>query len=739
MSTAPRAARLALLCLALCFWGFVRPPVQAQTGEWAWMGGSKVIPPLAIADPGPPGVYGIQGSPDAMNVPGGRYYAVSWTDKQGNFWLFGGAGEDANESFGSLNDLWEFNVTTKEWTWMTGSSTIPGYNGGQPGIYGAMLTPAKNNTPGGRTGAFGWTDQQGNLWLFGGGGVDAAGKAGELNDLWEYNVASGEWAWMGGCSTVGSSGCVGVYGTLGSLTSGSYPGGRSFGVAWTDNEGDFWMFGGYADMNDLWKFVPSTRQWAWMSGSSTAGSYGVYGQLGTPASGNTPGARDSSTAWVDASGNLWLFGGIGYATMPGGGSNNAFLNDLWEFSPSLNEWAWMGGSDQITNGCHATNGSPCGSLGVYGTLGTPSASNIPGARFGSVAWTDSAGNAWLMGGNGFGATDTGDELNDLWEFYPATNEWAWMGGPSAVSSGGESGVYGTLGVAGAGNIPGGRDGAAAWTGADGNLWLIGGEGPDANGAGGVLNDLWEYQAPAATPTLSVASGMYTSVQTVTLSDSNSAATIYYTTNGTAPTTSSTVYSAPITVSASETIEAFAVVNGSMPSAVSSATYTINLPSPTFTLAASPTSLTINSRAQGSTTLTVTPLNGFNSTVSLACSGLPAGATCSFNPPAVTPSGSAASTQMTIAIPAQARLEKRGSPWVPGSTLVLATCFLVWRRRKIGQLSAVLLVAFLSAGFLSGCAQVLSFSAPPTPVTSTVTVTATSGRMQQTTTVMLTVN
>ena len=388
---------------------------HAQTSEWTWMGGSSIITEQSNGEPGQPGVYGKQGQPSAANIPGGRLGAVSWTDKDGNFWLFGGGGLDSTETFGFLNDLWEFNPSTGAWTWVSGGNTIAVFNGGQPGIYGQKGTPSATNTPGARTGALGWTDANGNLWLFGGAGFDAADTNGNLNDLWEFNPSTREWTWVGGRSNLAPNGTVaGVYGTLGSLTAGSFPGSRDNGVAWTSKDGSLWLFGGYGGstlaqfgvLNDLWRYVPSTNQWAWMGGSSTSSQPGVYGQLGTPAPANVPAARDGSAAWVDKNGNFWLFGGNGAS-----GDN---LNDLWKFDPTADEWTWMGGS--------TTQGSIAG---VYGTLGTAEAGNTPGSRSLPVTWTGQDGTFWLLGGVGTDASNATGILNDFWKFDPVANEWTW--------------------------------------------------------------------------------------------------------------------------------------------------------------------------------------------------------------------------------------------------------------------------------------------------------------------------
>ncbi len=99
----------------------------------------------------------------------------------------------------------------------------------------------------------------------------------------------------------------------------------------------------------------------------------------------------------------------------------------------------------------------------------------------------------------------------------------------------------------------------------------------------VSTGVYEIGPITATPVFSPAAGSYGLAQTVTISDSTSGATIYYTTNGTTPTTNSSIYSSPITVSANETLEALATSASANNSVVASAAYTIGgtAATPTF--------------------------------------------------------------------------------------------------------------------------------------------------------------
>ncbi len=90
-----------------------------------------------------------------------------------------------------------------------------------------------------------------------------------------------------------------------------------------------------------------------------------------------------------------------------------------------------------------------------------------------------------------------------------------------------------------------------------------------------------FPPPAATPTFTVAAGIFQTAQTVSILDSLQGATIYFTTDGSTPTTASEVFTTPITISATTTLQAIAVVSGYSESAVTSGLYTIQV-TPTIT-------------------------------------------------------------------------------------------------------------------------------------------------------------
>jgi len=102
--------------------------------------------------------------------------------------------------------------------------------------------------------------------------------------------------------------------------------------------------------------------------------------------------------------------------------------------------------------------------------------------------------------------------------------------------------------------------------------------------GGVATPVGPTPAPAAvTPTVtsSTSNGAQNGASIVSLSSTTSGATIYYTLDGSAPTTSSQIYAAPILVSSTITVKAMAVASGYTNSAVASQAFTQSISSGTL--------------------------------------------------------------------------------------------------------------------------------------------------------------
>jgi hypothetical protein len=221
--------------------GYMSDLWKYSGGEWTWVAGPNVW--------GQNAAYGTLGKASASNTPGDRHGEASWTDSSGNLWLFGGV----NPNTGAfLNDIWKF--SNGEWTWEAGSS------GEQQGVYGTQGVPAAGNTPGGRLSPIAWQDVSGNVWIFGGFGLDSTGATlNFLSDLWKYS--GGQWTWEAGPMF---SAQPAVFGTIGVPAPNNVPGPRYEGIGWVDPNQNFWLFSGFYSpdpndtfyYNDVWKLLP---------------------------------------------------------------------------------------------------------------------------------------------------------------------------------------------------------------------------------------------------------------------------------------------------------------------------------------------------------------------------------------------------------------------------------------------------------------------------------------------------
>ena len=124
-------------------------------------------------------VYALPRCPKARHLGNPASVVVLTSPRTWATRLFGGSGYDSVSTNGSLNDLWEFNLIAKTWTWVGGAKMA-----GATGVYGTLGVTSTGTAPGARNSAISWTDSSGNFWLF--GGWDSTGTNVLLNDLWRY-------------------------------------------------------------------------------------------------------------------------------------------------------------------------------------------------------------------------------------------------------------------------------------------------------------------------------------------------------------------------------------------------------------------------------------------------------------------------------------------------------------------------------------------------------------------------
>jgi hypothetical protein len=305
------------------------------------------------------------------NSPGRLNRAASAFDENGNLWVFGGLKSVNEES----NALWSLNSKTHQWTYWE----IP-------------------NGPIARFRARGWVHDN-KFWIYG-GVYDNSWGIYALNDLWYLDLTTMAWNFVKGNKNVSfpaDNQC--------SPTNGSYPDSirvkgpsyfprsRSDYGYWIDQNGDFWLYGGFLsthgqdNFSDLWKFHTGDLEWELIEGTDA---------LNEVRTDSTPGSRNAPFCWVDANGKLMLYGGATYG--------DKFLSDMWQYDPVLYQWD---------------------SIRINNTVNTipkldPTGVQWPGAQVCNLSHITTKNFTYMFNSYGYGTNGQAGFTGALWK-YPIRN------------------------------------------------------------------------------------------------------------------------------------------------------------------------------------------------------------------------------------------------------------------------------------------------------------------------------
>lgn len=324
-------------------------------------------------------------------VPSPRSLFLSWQDKEGNLWIFGGYGYDAKNEFGVFRDFWKYDIASNTWKTLTESKNKVAINNDK-----------KSDLPLPRADATTWVDQNGYFWLYGG---NTGNDLQNWDDMWRYNPKANKWDKIDGEEKLNKKNSEAILN----------PGSRSGAASWVDESGALWFFGGQSfDIqkngltnyhNDLWTYDTKANQWRLVKGTVEANKLSdSKEQRKAPL---LPSPRSKACYWYKDN-RLWLYGGVGYDyTYPVTGG----LSDLWYFDVATKEWVLQAPQKVL-------NAEPT----LY-TVFTGSPNNNPGSRVSASCWIDAKGELNLIGGHNRWEKGEIDLETRLWKYNPDQKMW----------------------------------------------------------------------------------------------------------------------------------------------------------------------------------------------------------------------------------------------------------------------------------------------------------------------------
>ncbi len=207
-----------------------------------------------------------------------------------------------------------------------------------------LLDFNENNFPSNRYGYVSWTSDEGKIYFYSGTVNLNASFPNRRTDLWAYDIATNQWAWLSGH----------IYNKANDNN--NYPPGRTRFNYWIDKDNNLWIFGGYKETNtafhahyhktDMWKYDIKLNEWEMIKLGTGINSPGVYGTQNKFSLFNMPGARSRYSSFVDKNNKFWLVNG--YSLRKQDGDLTGF-DDIWMFDPILKQWVWIDGLEKEVN------------------------------------------------------------------------------------------------------------------------------------------------------------------------------------------------------------------------------------------------------------------------------------------------------------------------------------------------------------------------------------------------------
>jgi gliding motility-associated-like protein len=451
---------------------------QAQ-GTWTWIHGDTAYPYLnlspntLLSHP----IRGTKGVASPINTPGGVAAAegANWKSPDGRFWLL----DNNITNPDSFPQIWSYDYKTNQWTWEAGYDTLV-IEGACPADFVQDVQKQYIYEAGSPS----WSDSLGNLWMYarlyssfarsryvlykfdiqtkkitiidcrssntkikGTRGVasslnwpgyrneSATWRVGNRlllmgnglysipdNELWEYNIGTGLWTWLGG-----SAGSEPTYnhGVKGVASASNWPKASILTTSKWVSGTKIYMFSGLSlrgasmppSSSILWEYDLTNGLWTWLSGDSASiasnkGRYPSVTCLDSPdliPRGRHSGLSPQTSICNNA---FWLYS----TRAPGNVSSlvdSSFHADLWLYRPSINRWICLDKGENVK-------------AYSYGTKGVPSPSNRPPTRLYTMMWTDDQDRLYLFGASLYNIQDTEVDGtlafrrfgNDLWRYDP---------------------------------------------------------------------------------------------------------------------------------------------------------------------------------------------------------------------------------------------------------------------------------------------------------------------------------